>query len=72
MLNRLKKRYFINQIFYLFQAYCKGINPPSAPKELNSHIAVLGFQAITIFLLGSASFVLLNKEIFVRNLTVKH
>ena len=44
---------------------------PSAPKALISHSAALGFQAISNFLLSSARFVMTNKVIFVRNLSVK-
>ena len=49
-----------------------GINPLIATKSLNSHSAALGFQAISIFLLSSAKFVVTNKVIFVRNLSAKY
>ena len=45
---------------------------PSAPKALISHSEALGFQAISNFLLSSASFVVTNKVIFVRNLSAKY
>ena len=41
---------------------------PSAPIELNSHRAALGFQSISNYLLGSAKFVVTNKVIFVRKI----